>query len=63
MLATGWAWVTGIASCTSAALADIRFDILQIIQERPPVALVQMHHGGAIYRHTNLPCTAAACPG
>lgn len=30
-----WMWVNGIASCNSAPVAAIRFDILQIIQERP----------------------------
>jgi hypothetical protein len=28
-----WTWVTAISSCTSAAIADARFDIVQIIQE------------------------------
>lgn len=30
-----WMWVNGIASCNSAPTAAIRFDILQIIQEKP----------------------------
>lgn len=30
-----WMWVNGIASCNSAPIVSIRFDILQIIQERP----------------------------
>jgi hypothetical protein len=28
-----WPWVTGISSCTSAAIDTARFDIVQIIQE------------------------------
>ncbi len=32
-----WTWVTGILSCTSAAISTTRFDMLQIIREgRPP---------------------------
>jgi hypothetical protein len=31
----GWWWVTGISSCKSVSLSTMRFDILQIIQERP----------------------------
>jgi hypothetical protein len=30
-----WRWVNGIASCNSAPIAGIRFEILQIIQEKP----------------------------
>jgi hypothetical protein len=30
---TTWAWVNTITGCTSAAIADARFDVVQIIQE------------------------------
>lgn len=30
-----WAWTTAISQCNSAPVADARFDILQIIAERP----------------------------
>ncbi len=33
-----WTWATGISSCTSAGLAGIRFDLLNIIAERAPLA-------------------------
>ena len=29
----GWTWVTGISSCSSAAISTVRHDIIQIIQE------------------------------
>lgn len=31
--AVNWPWVTGISSCSSAAISTARFDIVQIIQE------------------------------
>jgi hypothetical protein len=30
-----WTWATGVSSCTSAGLAGIRSDLIQIISERP----------------------------
>lgn len=35
MPTNGWAWANAISRCTSAAIADIRFEILQTIQEGP----------------------------
>jgi hypothetical protein len=32
-----WTWVTGINSCNSAALSTVRYEIIQIIQEKPKV--------------------------
>jgi len=38
-----WNWVTSVSSCTSAPIAGIRFDIVQIIQEAP-VNLVPVYY-------------------
>lgn len=48
-----WTWVTGIRSCTSAAIDDIRFEIVQTIQERPAPAIygVTPNDDLLLYRH------------
>jgi hypothetical protein len=69
-----WTWVTGIASCDSAAISTIRWDILQIIQEgmnpcpsvspECAISVVQRHVDGKLWVWDGrTPCTSTACPG
>ncbi len=69
-----WTWVSGIASCASASIATIRWDILQIIQNgsdpcRPgssdcAASVVQRHVDGKLWLWDGrTPCTPTACPG
>jgi hypothetical protein len=58
-----WNWVASVSNCDSAPIAGIRFDIVQIIQERP-VALLQLRTDGTIWQYAGVSCSSpASCPG
>jgi len=51
----GWAWVNGVSDCSSAALADVRDNIIHYMKEEPGVAVTPTRDDNKIYESRDKP--------
>lgn len=51
----GWEWATGVNDCSSAALADVRDNIIHYMKEVPGVAVTDAPSNGKIYESRDEP--------